>query len=274
MTQERPRNIAHRGARSLAPENTLAAARAALDVGADMWELDVAASADGVLYLVHDDTLARTSDVATRFPERAPWPSHGFSWEEIQQLDFGSWFNLTDPFGQIAAGNVTAAAQASYVGERAPSLEEALRLTREQGWRVNVELKDLRGTPGDRFVVERAVEMVEALGMEEQVLLSSFNHDYLRRARAANPRIATGALVTRPVADPRALLRELGAGAYHPGAFAFPPGGLPPLRAAGVEVNVWTVNEEAALRAYVEAGASGIVTDFPQRLGPILAGSG
>ena len=53
-------NIAHRGARSLAPENTLAAARKALEIGADLWELDVAMTSDGVPFIVHDDTLERT----------------------------------------------------------------------------------------------------------------------------------------------------------------------------------------------------------------------
>ena len=66
-------NIAHRGARSLAPENTLAAARKALGCGADMWELDVGMTADGVLILIHDNTLTRTSNVLEIFPERTPW---------------------------------------------------------------------------------------------------------------------------------------------------------------------------------------------------------
>lgn len=62
--------IAHRGARSLAPENTLAAARRAHDVGADMWETDVAVTADDHLVLMHDDAMTRTTDVAARFPDR------------------------------------------------------------------------------------------------------------------------------------------------------------------------------------------------------------
>ena len=106
-------NIAHRGARSLVPENTLAAARKGLAIGADLWELDVAMSADGVPFVVHDDTLARTSNVKAVYPDRSPWTNHLFTWAEIQQLDFGSWFVTTDPFKQIAAGNVSQAEQAS-----------------------------------------------------------------------------------------------------------------------------------------------------------------
>jgi len=66
-------NIAHRGARSLAPENTLAAARKALEVGADMWELDVRMTADGALILSHDSSLESTSNVKDVFPDRRPW---------------------------------------------------------------------------------------------------------------------------------------------------------------------------------------------------------
>ena len=104
-------NIAHRGARSLAPENTLAAARKALEIGADLWELDVAMTSDGVPFIVHDDTLARTSNVKQLFPERQPFTNHLFSWDDVQKLDFGSWFVATDPFKQIAAGKVTQAEQ-------------------------------------------------------------------------------------------------------------------------------------------------------------------
>ena len=69
-TQTRVLNIAHRGARSLAPENTLAAAQKALELGADMWELDVAMTADGELIVIHDSTLERTSNARDVFPDR------------------------------------------------------------------------------------------------------------------------------------------------------------------------------------------------------------
>ncbi len=118
-------NIAHRGARSLAPENTLAAARKALEVGADLWELDVAMTADGELFVVHDDTLARTSNVEELFPDRKPWSNSLFTLAEIKRLDFGAWFVEQDPFKQISAGQVSAAELASYRGEKAPTEHRA-----------------------------------------------------------------------------------------------------------------------------------------------------
>ena len=259
-------NIAHRGASSLAPENTLAAAQLALTGGADMWEVDVGLTADGQPILLHDDTLARTSNVMELFPQRQPWWLHQFSLAEIRQLDFGSWYVETDPFGQIAAGQVAAADFAAYAGERAPILAEALAFTRANDWRINVEIKDLSGTVGDAHIVERVVQLVEQMKMIDRTLVSSFNHQYLARVRMMNPNLATAALVEEAVADPQQLLGRLAAQAYHPPASAIQPQQIADLRQAGYEVNVWTVDEVETMRRLIAAGVSGIITNFPHRL--------
>ena len=88
---------AHRGARSIAPENTMAAARTALAAGAGMMEADVRMSRDGKLVVIHDPHLARTSDGPVKFPGRNPWLVHEFTLEELKLLDFGSWFATADP---------------------------------------------------------------------------------------------------------------------------------------------------------------------------------
>jgi len=265
-------NIAHRGARSLAPENTLAAARKGLAIGADLWELDVAMTADGVPFVVHDDTLERTSNVKAIFPDRKPWTNHLFTWAEVQQLDFGSWFVATDPFKQIAAGKVTQAEQASYRGQKAPTLRDALIFTRDHDWRVNVELKDLSGTPGDATVVELAVGLINELGLADRVLISSFNHSYIVRVKRANPAITTAALVERADPDPVALLKRFGAQAYNPRNGQISPAEIGKVRDAGFDVYIWTVNDEAAMKQLVAARASGLFTDFPQLLKPLVEG--
>ncbi len=263
---KRTLNIAHRGARSLAPENTLAAAHKALGIGADMWELDVGLTSDGELIIIHDDSLDRTSNARQLFPERSPWLVHQFKLGEIRRLDFGSWFNEQDPFKQIAAGAVTGADVKRYVGERAPTLREALAFTLDNDWRVNVEIKDLSATPGGAAVVDKVVALIQELGMIDRVLVSSFNHQYLEQVRAITSDLATGALVTLPDPDPPALLRRLHAQAYHPFAMAIQPQDIAALRKQGFDVNVWTVNDETVMRIFIEAGASGIFTDFPQTL--------
>ncbi|MBM4458141.1 MAG: glycerophosphodiester phosphodiesterase [Chloroflexi bacterium] len=264
-------NIAHRGARSLAPENTLAAAAKALEIGADMWEFDVAVSADGELFLLHDDRLDRTSNVRELFPGRAPWSSHTFTLAEIRQLDFGAWFVALDPFKQIAAGKVSPQESARYRGEKAPTLREALEFTRQNNWRANIEIKDQRGKPGDATVVEKVVALVDELRVTDRVLISSFNHSYLERVKKANPAIATGALVSTPDPDPLALLRRLGAQAYNPNVKAIEPAEVRRIRDQGFDVFIYTVNDEPTMRSLVEARASGIFTDFPQTLKPLSA---
>jgi glycerophosphoryl diester phosphodiesterase len=270
LSSTHPLTIAHRGASSLAPENTMAAAHKALELGAEMWELDVALTADGQLIVIHDDTLARTSNVTAHFPDRSLWPVHAFTFAQIRRLDFGSWFIDRDPFGQIAAGQVSQSDLDSYIGLSAPVLREALIFIRDHGWRVDVEIKDLSGTPGDATIVEQVVALIETLAMVDWVLISSFNHNYLARVKAANPRLATGVLVGRPIDDPTALLRRFDAQAYHPRATAIPFDTMADLRAQGFDVNVWTVNDEATMRRFIEAGASGLFTDFPQRLKALL----
>jgi len=263
-------NIAHRGARSLAPENTLSAGLKALQAGADLWELDVAMTADGVPIVIHDQSLNRTSNAREVFPSRRPWRVHEFSLAEIRSLDCGSWFMEDDPFGQIAAGVVSEKELQRYGSERIPTLREALEFTLANDWRVNVEIKDLRGTPGDHEIVEKVMGLIEGLEMGTRVLLSSFNPSYLRQVKVRNAAIATGVLVDRRPFNPVRLVQDLEASAYHPRFSALQTMDIPLFHQRGIAVLVWTVNEEATMCSLIEKGASGIFTDFPQRLRSIL----
>lgn len=262
----KPLNIAHRGARSLAPENTLAAARQALTVGADMWELDVSVTADGELILMHDDSLVRTTDARQRFPDRAPWQLTTLTLAEIKQLDAGSFFVETDPFGTIAAGLIDAQTQETLRGEAIPTLEEALQFTRDNNWQANIEIKKTP-PPLESFpVVERVIDLIVSLDMQAQVLVSSFEHNYLKTAKAINPAIITAALVKPAPTDPIALLQRLGCQVYHPHYKLVDSSQISKLREAGFKVNVWTVNQPEAIHYFTQAGVNGIITDFPQTL--------
>jgi glycerophosphoryl diester phosphodiesterase len=254
----------------LAPENTLAAARKALEAGADMWELDVQMTADGELVVVHDSTLKRTSNVKDIFPRRRPWRVHEFTLEEIRQLDCGSWFVEQDPFGRIAAGEVSTADLADYKRQKMQTLEEALSYTKENSWLVNVEIKDLSSKPGNVYIVKKVVGLVARLALVDSVLISSFNHDYLAQTRAAHPHIAIGVLVTRPDPRPASLLRQLGAQAYHPRMSSIRLSQMRKLIQQGYRVNVRTVNNTKVMRRLINAGVRGIFTDFPQLLSSVL----
>ena len=92
-----PAVIAHRGASFDAPESTAAAYKLARDLGADYLELDLQRSKDGVLFALHDNNLQRTTDVATKFPERKDSQANEFTIAELKTLDAGSWFNRAYP---------------------------------------------------------------------------------------------------------------------------------------------------------------------------------
>lgn len=255
-----PLVIAHRGARGHAPENTLEAATLGHAVGADLWELDVNYSSDGQLVVMHDDTLVRTTNVQHLFPSRPSYRVCDFTLAELKTLDAGSWYAKRDPFGRIAAEEVTEC----HAGLRVPTLEEALKLTRELDWAVNVEIKDHAHLTGHTTVTEAVVTLIRRLDMVERVILSSFQHQYLRESRVLLSTLPTGALVetVRP-SDPVTLCQELGAVAYHPDRLILTPGDTAALREAGIAVNVWTVNDMDEAGRLISEGVTGIITDFP-----------
>ncbi len=264
-------NIAHRGACSLAPENTLSAARRALELGAHMWELDVAVSADDALFVFHDVSLARTSNARQIFPDRAPWIFANFTLAELEKLDYGSWYVEADPFRQIAAGAVTAAQAARYRGEALLSLRRALEFTRDNDWCVNVEIKALPAPVQDFPVVGAVVSLIEELRAERHVVVSSFNFAVLRQVVARNAAIAVAALAGHPEDVPlQNLPDDLPLRGYFPRHSMVTVQQICALQAHGHSVMPWVVNDAAEMSCLVEAGVSGIFTDFPQRLQPLL----
>lgn len=271
MTNNPVLNIAHRGARSIAPENTLLAARKGLEIGADWWELDVAMTKDNQMVIIHDPSLERTSNAKSVFAERKSWNVGDFSLQELHRLDFGSWYLSSDPFGEIKKGSVSVEDQKEFVGVVIPTLREALEFTRDNQWKVNVEIKDHKGKPADATIVESVVNLIAELGMQQSVIISSFNHDYIVRVKKADASIRTAALTNSPEIDPLAKVNYLGADAFNPSYKYIEADQVAKLRAAGKDVYVWTVNDEATMRKLIAMGVSGIITDYPQLLKQVIA---
>jgi glycerophosphoryl diester phosphodiesterase len=267
-----PLIIAHRGARSLAPENTLAAARKAFEAGADMWELDVSVTADGELFIMHDDTLERTCNAREVFPDRRPWNVYDFTLAEIRQLDCGTWFTFEDPFQQIAAGNVSVEDQQAYKGEKAPTLREALELTKANNKAVNIEIKEQPDEATARLAVEKTVALVAELGMDDgkQVVISSFEHEYLRHARELNSHIPIQILTKNQIPDLESYLASFGTNSVNPKLSTWNYKQLKAFSDQGILANVWTVNEAEEMKALADANVNGIITDFPQVLRALL----
>jgi glycerophosphoryl diester phosphodiesterase len=233
----RPLVLAHRGARRVAVENTLPAFTRALAFGADGVELDVRRTADGVLVVHHD-----------------PSP----------------------PGGDLIA--TTSAESLRRFRPEIPTLADALDAC--AGALVNVEIKNAPYEPGfdsDERAADGVVELLEARGGRDRVIVSSFQLPAIDRVRACSATVATGLLtVTR--ADARLLDRlvELGHQAIHPGRQ-----GMTRRRAdqvvaeahnRGLQVNVWTVNAPVTPRRLAASGVDALITDVPDVARAALAG--
>ncbi|MFZ0449804.1 MAG: glycerophosphodiester phosphodiesterase family protein [Desulfatiglandaceae bacterium] len=262
-------NIAHRGARSIAPENTIAAAGKALVSGADLWETDVAVSKDGELFLFHDDSLVRTTDAKEKFPGRRPWVYTDFLWREIQTLDAGSVFVDRDPFGQIKEGAVSTEDLQSYRGEKIPSLEQALLFTEENDFKINLEIKYLSRSFQDFPIAAEVIKLINRLKIDPlSIIISSFNHYWLKQVETMMPEIEVQALIGYSKMGP-----------LNWGKFEFPVYNarstlidskqITTAKEKGKKINLFTINKVEDMKRFIDAGIDGLITDFPQRLASI-----
>ena len=137
----KPAILAHRGASMLAPENTLGAAELAAEYGAFGFETDLRISLDGVPFLMHDDTLARTTNIAEVFPERVDDLASSFTIEELKQLNAGLWFIQKDPYNTIEKGLVSQSQLSINQGQEIPTLSEALALMEDKNLIIMFDMR-------------------------------------------------------------------------------------------------------------------------------------
>jgi glycerophosphoryl diester phosphodiesterase len=264
-------NIAHRGARSLAPENTLLAARRGYEVGADLWETDVVVTRDEQLILLHDSQLVRTTNVAECFPKRTQEMVNSFTLEDIRRLDAGSWFVKRDPFGQIAAGRLSLQEQKACCHQQVPTLEEALLLTRDLNWRVNLELKPLSAGMKGFPLVERVLAMINRLALHlDHIVVSSFKHRWLEEIRTRRPAVRVQALLGEDGQNLPQDWATLSFNTYNVEHTLIRADDIHRIKQLGNRVNLYTVNEAVDMRRWIAREVDGIITDFPQRLTALI----
>ncbi len=237
-----PRWIAHRGAGKLAPENTLAAFRLGAAYGYRMFECDAKLSADGVVMLLHDDTLERTSNgqgVAGQLP-----------WRDLSQLDAGAWHSRT------------------YAGESLPTLAAVSRWCIANGLLLNIEIKP---TPGLEAVTGEAVAR-EALCLWDKTsvppLLTSFRPESLAGARATAPQLPRGLLLDSLWSGCLPMAEQLGCVAIVCNHALWDTSLVAQVRAAGMRQLSYTVNDEWAAQRLIDLGTDGIITDAVDRFAP------
>ena len=158
--------VGHRGARGSAPENTFAAFREGYRQGANSIELDVGLSADQQFYVLHDDTLERTTNGTGRLDQTSS--------QQLDRLDAGSWYGP------------------QYAGEHVPKLADVLDWAKDR-IHVTIEVKTSAVAPG---VGRRLVEMVEARQMAEQVAIVSFSPEVIAEVEQVRPSFDTGLLLS------------------------------------------------------------------------------
>lgn len=223
--------VAHRGYSSVFPENTLASFAGALDIGVDYIELDVQLSRDGQVIVMHDDSLKRTTGVDGSPTE--------FTVEELAGLDAGSWFD------------------ASFAGEKIPTLEEALNLIRDTQCGVYLELKDIGETEG---FVESVLEVAEKCGMTQRCLFASFQYDYLARLKELDGNLAT---LYNTSSGKTSLPEEFPADYYGLNLDTIRQETVKAIHEAGKQAFVWTVNTPSQMTNVQAMGIDGIVTNDP-----------
>ncbi len=236
--------VAHRGASGHAPENTLAAFRRAVELGAAFIETDLQISRDAHIVIIHDDRLDRTTT------GRGPVREHTLA--ELRELDAGSWY---DP---------------RFAGERIPTLEEVLEFSRQSDVVFYLEIK-----PGAPWGVEQAVVGgLRSAGETTRAVVLSFDAATLATVRRLEPTLMTGYLYDRrqPDAVQRAL--ELGARQLAPRGDLVTPELVAEARRSDLQVVTWTINRPEHMRALAAAGVDGIMTDYPDRLIAVLRESG
>ena len=241
MSVERPPKplvVAHRGASTEQPENTIQAFEAAIDAGADAVEFDVRMTADGHAVVMHDPDVSRTTDGTGLVSE--------MTLEEIRKLGV-------------------------------PTLEETLRCLSGRA-AADIEIKNLPGEPGftpeREAAVEATIDALDAVSFSGQVIVSSFNPASIAHSRVLRPDVPTGLLTEYEVDAEEALARAASDG--HPWVLPFvlkvleaSDGFAGRVHAGGALLGVWIADDPETARRLFELGADAVATNDPRSIVPV-----
>ena len=232
-------NIAHRGASGTFPENTLSAFRAAIDAGADMCELDVQLTRDGMVVVIHDETVDRTTDGTGDVAQ--------MTLEEIKRLD---------------AGNETKFKGGKFKGERIPTLDEVFALTSGKCG-LNIELKA-------GGVEAQVAAIMQARNAMNDSIVSSFDWNYLKKIQQLHFNIRIALLAEEKPVDLISRAVAMRAYAINPRWDMVTADLCKAAHERELKVYTWTVDADARMRALAECGVDGVMTNYPERLRTVV----
>lgn len=210
--------------------------RLALELGVEGVEFDIHRTKDGVLVVIHDPTVNRTSNGTGAVGE--------LTLAELRQLDAGAWKG------------------AQFAGERIPTLAELVEAV-PAPYRLFLEMK--AGDDVYPGIEAQVAQFLQEKGLVERTNISSFDHYVLLRMRQLLPTVETGILYSGRPIDPAAMAKDCGATAIHANWHWVTPEMVMAAHLAGMTVNVWTPNTPEAIARCYALGVDGIITDYPER---------
>ena len=228
----------HRGLSSLAPENTMAAFRCAMDHQVAWVEADVDIIADGTVIICHDSTLDRTTNRTGRYDD--------LTVDDLEGIDAGGWFSP------------------QFEGEPLPTLRELIDLMNDTGLNANIEIKpNETGKEATLRLIDGVIAQLERLRPDVKVIVSSFSHLLLHLFKQRAPEVPVGCLYeSRSLSDDwRSTLEIVGADFIHPEDSGLTRQQVQAFRAEGYGVNVWTVNSLSRANELFNWGATGVFSD-------------
>ncbi|GAA2170387.1 glycerophosphodiester phosphodiesterase [Actinomadura napierensis] len=250
-------DVGHRGASAYAPENTLASFRLAKSRHADMFELDVQQTKDHKLVILHDTTLARTTDVEHVYPKKKPWKVSQLTLKQIKKLDAGSWYSK------------------KYKRERVPTLDEVLGAMSGSGVGMLLELKSPALYPGVEGRVAAALKRhrsywlgAKAAPSQRRLVVQSFDWASVKRFHKDLPGVPTGLLGKPKAADLKKL--KAYADLINPSYGDLTKTYVKQVHAAHLHLLTWTLNNKTKMAKAVDLGVDGIITNKPDVLRTVL----
>lgn len=235
--------IAHRGASAYYPENTISAFKAAVQMEADMIELDVLLSKDNIPVVFHDEKLNAKSNGKGYVKD--------YLLSELQQFDAGSWFNK------------------KFKDERIPTLREVLEYCKDKIL-VNVEIKtEAVSETKDGGIEELVLSIIDDLEMHDQIIISSFDYRAIERIVSLDEEIRTALLYEKKQSskrDPVTLVKDYNVDAFNFSIRKLTDKWSAQLNESNIPFFVYTVNDEKKMKRVIEAGAKGIFSDKPDVL--------
>lgn len=231
--------FAHRGSSFDYPENTMLSFEKAIEFGANGIELDVHKSKDNKLVIIHDEDIERTFQGRGNVCE--------FTLEELRKFK-----NRSSVFSENNKCGVS-------------TLEEVIYLIKDKEYLyLNIELKT------DIIIYNEiendVIELIEKYNIENRIILSSFNHESIRRCKKINPNIKIGMLYNYPIDDVIKMAKEIKVDAIHPNAELVTKDLIEECHRNNIKINSYTVNSPSLMRQFKKWNIDGMFTDSPSLL--------